>query len=559
MSPSPLDAALAYWRGLGAPLDHVARRLGLPPHAIAAAHAAAAPMPVFPGYPSATPWPERTIDRVIRRGLARPAAQPLIHLGGEGSLTTGEVAALVARLCAGLSAHGIGPAAPVAVDATQRLESYLLALAALLLGAPLVRLAGHTDADGLCQRLEAAPAALTVSASIDATAGLAAAGLRLGLDDATAPSFLDWLDACPAADALPQIHISPADTALIGFTSGSTGTPKCIHTSHEAVFRSSEAMHAQFAFTADDIFCTATDFSALSALRSLITMPFLSGGQVMLPSAAARTSPLALALEAQAFGVTRLTAVPNVLRGLAAAHARIGPMPRLRMALSGSGILDQPTQDRFQAAFAVPAVDYYGVRELGTTLYADPTHPGTLSSAGGLPNNALIRLADDDGNEVATGTIGQLMVHSDTMMQHLAPARHAAWQGWHETGDLGRADATGRIQIVGRRREVIKARDGTLVFPIEVEALLQALPGVREAAAFGHTTDAGIEHIIAAIILDTPLEDPATTVRRHVLAAGGQQRVPSLVVTLPDFPRVASLKPDRARLRTQLAAQLVDL
>lgn len=560
MSAVPIERTLAYWRGLGTPIAHVARRLGQPESAIEVRFNDVEPLPAFTGYPSATAWPERTVDRLIRNGLAAlPRDRPFLHLGEGGSLTGAELTTLLARLCAGLAEMGIGPGAPVAVDATQRLESYLLALAALLLGAPVVRLAGHADGAALCQRLAAAPAALTVSASIDATAGLTAAGMRLGLDDSEAPAFLDWLDRCPAADALPQIAIGPADTAIIGFTSGSTGVPKCIHTSHEAVFRSSEAMQANFGFTKDDVFGTATDFSALSAFRSLVTMPLLSGGQVMLPSATARHSPLALALEAKACGVSRLTAVPAVLRGMVAVRDRLGPMPALLMALSGSGILDQPTRDRFVAAFDVPAVDYYGMREFGTAIYSDPDQPGTLSSAGGKLCNALAAIIDDDGGEVSNGMVGEIILHSDTMMQDPPQPPHAAWLGWLATGDLGRVDAAGTLQIVGRRRDVIKARDGTLVFPLEVEALLQALPAIEEAVVFGHITDGGEEHIVAALLLRAPIDDLSTVVRRHVLAVGGPQRVPTLVVALDTLPRVASHKPDRSRLRAILAPHLAEL
>lgn len=560
MNVKPVDRVLAYWRGLGAPAAHVAKRLGYAEAEIATRLDAAEPMAGFAGYPSITPWHERTVDVLIRTGLARlPADRPFLHLGGEGSLSAAEVTGLLARLCAGLTELGVGPGAPLAVDATQRLESYLLAVAAMLLGAPLVRLAGYADGAAMCGLLEAAPVALTVSANVDATKGLAAAGIRLGLDDCGAPAFLDWLETCPDADMLPQVAVGPADLALIGFTSGSTGAPKCIHTSHEAVFRSSEAMQANFGFTADDVFTTATDFSALSAFRSLVTMPLLTGGQVLLPSAAARTSPLAFALEAEAAGATRITAVPAALRNMVAVRDRLGAMAKLRMALSGSGILDQPTRDRFEAAFGVPAVDYYGAREIGTAIYADRSQPGTLSSVGGRPCNALVALIDDDGVEVAPGMVGQIMLHADTMMQDPPAPPHVDWRGWLATGDLGRADVAGNIRIVGRRREVIKARDGTLIFPLEIEAMLQAHPAIEEAVVFGHTANDGQEHIVAAVLLRTALSDVAGVARRHVLALGGQQRVPSVVVALDALPRVAAQKPDRARLRSVLALQLAEL
>jgi acyl-coenzyme A synthetase/AMP-(fatty) acid ligase len=387
------------------------------------------------------------------------------------------------------------------------------------------------------------------------------AGLLLGLDGGGGADFGDWLEAIPQAGTLPVTGVSPADTALIGFTSGSTGAPKCVHTSHEAVFRSTESMQALFGFGPDDVFCTATDFSALSAFRSLVTVPLLTGAQVVLPSVAGLQSPLALAGDCAAHGVTRLTAIPAVLRSLVAAAARVLPMPALRMVLSGSGILDQTTRSRFHTAFGVAVIDYYAGREFGTALYADPLGSETVSSGGGVPCNSLVAIIDDDGALVADGEIGMIMVHSDCLMQDGLAGNNPDWQGWHETGDLGRRDAAGRIQIVGRRREVIKASDGSLVFPIEVEALLMTMPEVGEAAVVGFTSNTGIEHIVAVIIPATPLPaDFEHRARSHVLAAAGQHRVPSRVIAVEDLPRVgAAAKIDRAALRAGLSPLLDDL
>ncbi len=560
--PAAALAALGYWRGLGAPPAHVARRTGLPLEICTAALAGLplAPLPPIAGYPSRLPWPQRTAAALIAESLtARDPAADMIILAREGSLPAGEVRALVARIAAGLAAAGAGPERGVAIDATPRLESVLVAMATLLLGAPLLRLAGIVDAAGFAAWLTAAPVAAVIS--VDAAWAGAEPALRLGLDGADAPDFADWLDACPAVEALPSATVDPGDTALIGFTSGSTGAPKLVRTSHEAVFRATEAMQMLFGFGEDDIFCTATDFSALSAFRSLITLPLITGGRVALPSEAARQAPLALAADCAETGVTRLTAVPAVLRGLIAARGRLAPLPALRSVFSGSGILDQATRDRFAAAFGVPVIDYYGGREFATALYADPDGRETISSAGGLPCNCLLAIVDDDGAPVAEGAVGMIMVHSDCLMQDDPAGSHPDWRGWHETGDLGRRDAAGRLQVVGRRREVIKARDGSLVFPIDIEAQLMAMPDVAEAAVIGVADATGVEHIIAAIVAAAPLAaDFEHRARAHVLAAAGQSRVPARVIPVAELPRVgAAAKLDRAALRARLAPLVADL
>jgi len=501
------------------------------------------------------------VAALVHKGLDRADDAIIYYIVGEGAVSAGELRALVAQTCAALSAAGVGPGRAVAVDAAPRLESCLIVLAAMLLGAPVVRLTHHFDAASFCAEREVAPAALTVSKQADWATGLTAAGHLVGLDDSNAQNFADWLADHDGASIPPAATVMPGDTALIGFTSGSTGAPKCIATSHEAVFRATEAMQSLFAFTREDVFCTVSNFSALSAFRSIITLPLLTAGRALLPSPAAATSPLAMAIECRDYGVTQLTAVPALLRSLTALQGRLGPapLPALKTAFSGSGVLDQPSCDRFVAAFCVPAVDYYGGREFATAVYADRDGVATVSSAGGLPVNCLIRIVGGDGRQLPAGACGQVMVHSDSMMQDLPAAPFPAWQGWHNTGDLGIVDSGGRLRIVGRVRDVIKARDGTMIFPAEIEGALMTIEGVSEAAVFGHSAADGSEHVIAAVTLAEPDDNFAARAAVLMLARVGQMRMPSCFIAVPDFPRVGSLKIDRAALKASLEASISHL
>lgn len=558
--PAPLRRCIAYWRALHAPASHVATRLGIVPEMAAAALAETPPLAGLIGHPSAVPWAHRTLAQLVWDGLNRAPDRALFVVAGQGALSVGEVRGLVAQVAGLLRAAGAGNGVAVAVDATQRLESALVVMAAALIGAPVVRLAGAATPDAVRAQVLAAPAAISISADAGVLAGLPQAGQVVALGEDDSPDFAAWLGSAPATE-LPQPGASPADTALIGFTSGSTGLPKLVRTAHEAVYRASEAMQALFGFGADEIFATATDFSALSAFRSLFTLPLLSGGQALLPSALARRAPLQLAAECAAHGVTTLTAVPAVLRGLVAARDRLGPLPALRRALSGSGILDQATHDRFVAAFAVPAIDYYGGREFATALYAEPDGSGTVSSQGGVPTNVLIALVDDAGQDVADGGIGQIMVHSDCLMQDLPSAPWPQWQGWHASGDLGRRDAGGRVAVVGRLRDVVKARDGSLLFPIAIEALIVRMPEVAEAAVFGHVGRDGSEQLVAVVLpVDSTIaqDDPdlANRVRAHLLAQGGPWQVPAGVFVVHSLPRAASAKVDKPALVRQIGNRL---
>ncbi len=588
---SSREMMLLYWMALDAPPARMTRALASADSAITdeITHRAAEALrrrlgmddgavPVLTlangmGPASTRPWSERTTVTILRQGLARAANTPIVHVVGEGALSAGEVRDLVGRVAAGLRRDGVTPGGWVAVDATQRLESYLVAIATLLIGGVVVRLGDSVGPATLRAMVCQAPAVLTFSARFDLIGEAHETGARIGLEDGDGGrgdgiGFADWVADCPAPppDLLSEVTIGPDDPALVGFTSGSTGVPRPVCTSHEAVFRTSEAAARRFGFDATDVFCTATDFTALSAFRSMVTLAFLCGGTTVLPSAAGREQPLALALEADSHGVTRLTAVPNVLRGIVKAHDRLPPhvLSCLRTVFSGSGILDAATAEAFRACVPVPLVDYYGAREIGTVAYSDPDQPGTLTTRGGLASEALIRMLDDAGQPVATGDPGEICVHTDGLMLDTggdADPSVGVRDGWYRTGDLGRVHASGRIEIIGRRRDIIKTRDGGLVSPIEIEDVLNRANTVREACVFGWMDGDGVEKIVAVVIPadDHAHADPgglARALRARVMDRLGRYKVPSHVLLRSELPRVGRGKPDKITLRAAFEAGL---
>lgn len=566
----PGDQALLYWRALGAPAARIARALKRDESWVRSRmemlsddETAPASAPL-----SAEPWETRTISTLIHRGLSRGDDAPLVHVSGEGDLTAGDLRLLLARLCAGLMEKGVGKGDHVAVDSSQRLESYLVSLAALLCGATVVRLGDSVGPKTLCAMTEAAPSKFTFSDRLDLIGAMPQAGEQVAFGEAGAVrAFSDFLQSCPDAGSelppsLPAIR--PDDAAFVGFTSGSSGEPKAMKTSHEAVFRSTETAHSMFGFQANDIFCTATDFTALSSFRSLVTLPFISGGRVVIPDQDARSSPLALALLCEQHAVTRLTAVPTVLRTLNHAGDRLEPdaLSALRTVFCGSGVLDKATAEAFRDRFRVPVIDYYGAREFATGAYSDAGCAHTMSEGGGWPTDCLINVADRAGNPVAGGESGEVMVHSDCMTLSDLPsiATDGIWSGWHATGDLGRILPDGRLEIVGRSKDVIKAPDGSLTSPAAIESVLNGLDWISESAAFRWTDDKGAECAAAALVVRPQEISPADRTelekraKRAVMERLGRFQTPARILILDDMPRVGRGKPDIRYLRRLLSA-----
>lgn len=573
ISLTATEMAVLYWSALGAPDAYVMRQLHLtdakyneirsallPKFDISEDALGGLPIALSNGdWPqSTTPWSHRHAGHLITKGFSRPDDDILVYVAGEGALTTAEVRGLINQIRAGLRAEGIAKNTWVALDSTQRVESFLLAIALLLEGAVIVRIGDNIGPETMTGMLQAAPVKMTFSAHDDVLAALPEAGKTVSLDpDSNGLTFADWLDgfAAHAGTQLPVCDLAPDDIALIGFTSGSTGVPKVVRNTHQAIWRSTEVAARTFGFDSRDVFMTATDFVALSGFRSMLSLPLFTGGKVVFPSAEARVMPLAQALECEKYGVTCLTAVPNVLRGFLKVADRFpaGPLANLRTVMSGSGVLDAPTAAAFHDRFETTVIDYYGKRETATNIYTVPKEVATMSTAGGRAAQTLIRILDDRDAPVAFGAQGEIVILTDCAQAVAQVAGDTSHAAWHRTGDFGKITQDGRIIITGRKSDIIKTPDGQLLAPIEVENLLCEDENVMEAVVFPFKRNDGVERVGAAVLCAA--DKPATDFveMEHALQwkirdALGAYKAPARILVLHAFPRAGRNKPDRTKL-----------
>ncbi len=567
----PTDQALLYWFGLKAPLSRIARAINRPKSWVESRIDSLPKLDSDPMFAitSNVPWESRTVLNLIEKGLSRENSAALVHVAGEGDLTAADIRLLLGKIRGGLKNKGIGKGDRVAVDSSQRFETYLVTLAALLLGATIVRLGDAIGPNTLRSMIKAAPSKITFSDQLDIIGVEPACGQHVFLSDhATFETFSSFLVDCPAPETdlfLLKPKVLPHDAAFIGFTTGSSGEPKLMETSHEAVFRSTEVAHKKFNFQKDDVFCSATDFTALSSFRSLVTLPFISGGRVVIPDQEARSSPLALALQCEKFSVTRLTVVPNVLRTLNQAGDRCDSinLSSLRTVFCGSGVLDDSTSSEFGKRFQTPVVDYYGAREFATAAYSDIDADHTIGSGGGWLADCLISIVNQNGEPLEANVIGEVMVHSDCMTLTDMESIHkdGDWSGWHSTGDLGRLLIDGRLEIVGRSKEVVKSADGSLTHPSEIENVLNAQEWVSNSSAFRWVDQNGRESCAVALvpISGTSLSQEKIQIERQaklvIMDILGRFKVPSYVMIMDTLPLLGRGKPDIQHLRKLLSSE----
>ncbi|UAL31086.1 AMP-binding protein [Nocardioides rotundus] len=212
------------------------------------------------------------------------------------------------------------------------------------------------------------------------------------------------------------------------------------------------------------------------------------------------------------------------------------------VAASGSalpGDLAQEWMDRFGDNL----YNTYGSTEVAYATIADPEDlraaPGT---AGRTPWSTTVRILDDDGREVPTGTSGRIFVGNGALFEGYTGGGHKeVIDGFMSTGDVGRLDDQGRLFVEGRDDEMIVS-GGENVFPQEVEDCLVRHEAVVEAAAIGVDDEDFGQRLRAFAVLSSPGAVDEEGLKEWVKSNLARYKVPREIVLLDELPRNATGK-----------------
>jgi acyl-CoA synthetase (AMP-forming)/AMP-acid ligase II len=201
---------------------------------------------------------------------------------------------------------------------------------------------------------------------------------------------------------------------------------------------------------------------------------------------------------------------------------------------------------------------------ISTLAPADHFHPDgslareRLSSAGRPTPLTLVAIMDDQGNLLAPGGRGEIVVRGPLVMagyyKNPAGSREAAKHGWHHTGDIGYLDDDNYLFIVDRAKDMI-ITGGFNVYSAEIEQVLLAHPAVQDCAVIGLPDEKWGERVTAVVQLRSGRAVTQDEVRAFVKERLGSVKAPKQVEVWADLPRSKVgkvLKPDiKARLRAE--------
>ncbi len=431
---------------------------------------------------------------------ARPDAVALIE--GGRSLTFGELEDASAEAARGLLVAGLPRREPgriprIALACPNGIEHVVLALAVLRAGGCLVPVAAELAAPEREALLRTVAVDALIVSDRFPWPGRTAEGTRIPLllPERGAALFPRLGGQNGAPPCFEESELARVDPAFIRFSSGTTGAAKGVVLSHATLLARVESANRRLGIGPEDRVVWILSMAHHFAVSIML---------YLLKGAATVIAPSHLAEEVLAEGIrhggTVLYGAP-FHHGLLAAEPSGRAWPGLRLAVSTAAPLPAATAAAFAARYGVPLSQGLGLIEVGLP-FLNTTAPREKPGSVGRPSrdeegDAEARLCDvETGLPVGPCETGELHLRCPGMLDaYLSP-----WQpreailapgGWFRTGDLARFDAEGYLHLVGRAKSVINVA-GMKCFPEEVEAVLQACPGVaavrvrsREHARFG--------------------------------------------------------------------------
>jgi long-chain acyl-CoA synthetase len=387
-----------------------------------------------------------------------------------------------------------------------------------------------------------------------------------------------------------------SDVASIVYSSGTGGRPKGCMTTHENYLEQGHAITQIIAFDPGIRYLSILPTNHVVDFMMGFLLPFTSGATVV----HLRTLRPEFVRDAFVrYNIAYMMLVPLILKNLkkgmeanfaalpkgkrTALNALIGinraltrDRPRVWLsrillgqvhrafggqlrALGVGSAFTEPATLQFFLDLGIPVANAYGLTEAGTAVSVnDPRTPRADTVGKPLPGTE-VRIVNPDADG-----IGELAVRGKTVMAGYLDdpelTAETIVDGWLMTGDLGRFDATGHLQLSGRKKNMIVTEEAKNIYPEDIETVFEGLP-VKEFCVFAANFIWPRRSMVGEqLVLVLRLEQAQTLtdeLLRDISARNNRllnyKRVHGIVLFNEDFPRTASLKIKRNILAERLA------
>lgn len=337
-------------------------------------------------------------------------------------------------------------------------------------------------------------------------------------------------------------EITGEDLAFLQYTGGTTGVSKGAMLTHRNIVANLEQTSNLLEHVIEpgkELVVTALPLYHIFALQGncLTYMKFGSTNLLI-------TNPrdmVGFVAEMAKYPFTVLTGVNTLFNGLLNTPGFADlDFSGLKFALGGGAAVQRPVAERWQKLTGLVLLEGYGLTECCPTVTVNPPQLEAYKGSIGMPvPSTEIKLVDEEGNEVAMGEAGEMLVRGPQVMKGYLNRPEATDEmivdGWLATGDIATCDDDGYFYIVDRKKDMILV-SGFNVFPNEIEEVAAMHDGVLEAAAIGVPHDVSGEIVKLVVVRKNPdlsEKDLILHCRKHLTA----YKIPKIVEFKDELPK----------------------
>jgi long-chain acyl-CoA synthetase len=495
-----------------------------------------------------------------------------------------------------------------AIIMTNQSQWLIAAYAIFFLGGVLVPLDYKLTPDEQWQLLKHSGAGALITEypiwrQLRGASGRAAASELTRIFVTEAPSNADlagaqrWEELAASEPSPPEFRPrNRSDAATIVYSSGTGGRPKGCVMTHENYLEQCVALTSLYPF--------APGMRYLSILPTNHAIDFMVGffGPFICGAAVVHLRTLRPEFVREAFTkykITYVSLVPLVLKNLQTGlRARFDALPpgqrkvfdalvavnkaltksKPRLGLSRrllkqvheafggelraiivGGAFTEPQTLQFFYDLGIPVANGYGLTEAGTAITVNDLKPFRADTVGKPLPGMEVRILNFDANG-----IGEVAVRSKTVMSGYLNEPELTAEtlvdGWLMTGDLGRFDGTGHLQLFGRKKNMIVTEEGKNIYPEDIESVFESLP-VKEFCVFAANyiwpQKTMVDEQLVLVLHLEPGQTLTNELRQEITARNNRllnyKRIHGLVLFDTDFPRTASMKIKRNVLAESLS------
>ncbi|KJL32571.1 AMP-binding protein [Microbacterium azadirachtae] len=523
---------------------------------------------------ASTPLLGQTIGEMLDRiADLHPDREALVESASGRRWTFAQLRGEIDRLALGLRARGVEKGDRVGIWSPNCAEWVLTQYATARLGAILVNINPAYRTSEVEYVIGQSGLRLMVSAASFRTTDYAAMLAEVGFDDVLFIGTPAWDETLAVGAAADPAALAASAAALtfdqpinIQYTSGTTGFPKGATLSHHNILNNGFFVGEGVHYTEEDRVCVPVPLYHCFGMVMGVLGAHSHGACVVLPAPVFDPEKTLEAVHAER--CTSLYGVPTMFIA-ELAHPRFAEfdLTSLRTGIMAGSPCPVEVMERVVAEMHMPEVAIcYGMTEtspVSTMTSREDDLAARTQTIGAVMPFIEVKVVDEDGLVVPRGMPGEFCTRGysvmlgywnepDKTMEAIDAGR------WMHTGDIATMDLDGRLNIVGRIKDMI-LRGGENIYPREIEEFLYRHPDVGDVQVIG-VPDAKYGEEVMAWIVMRPDAEPLTAdaVREFATGRLAHFKIPRYVHLVDAFPMTVTGKVRKVEMR-EMAVEILGL